>query len=336
MLAVAAAEGRVVDRQHHGDRRLVDLDVRQRPRALPLGEGLADAHLGEAGDGDDVPRTGLGDLHPPQPFVTVEQGDLDRSHATVETAERHLLRLAQAAVEDPPDGQPADVVVVVQVGDEELERRLRIEARRRHGAHDLREERLQQLVRTVRSTPAPSRASVAVEHRELELLLGGVEVDEEVEDLVQHLTRPRVRAVDLVDHHDRRQPRLQRLAQHEPRLRQRPFARVHQQQHAVHHLERPLHLAAEVGVAGRVHDVDADAAVVDGRVLGHDGDALLALEVDRVHHPLGHVLVLVEDAALPQHRVHQRGLAMVDVGDDGEVTHVVSGLHSQTVLFSRE
>src|SRR5205823_12448172 len=54
-----------------------------------------------------------------------------------------------------------------------------------------------------------------------------------------------------------------------------------------------------------------------------------ALEVDGVHHPLGHMLVLAEDAALPEHCVDQGGLAMVHVGDDGEVTHVVSGLKSQ-------
>ena len=141
-----------------------------------------------------------------------------------------------------------------------------------------------------------------------------------------------VGAVDLVDHHDRRQAGLERLAQHEAGLRQRALAGVHQQQDAVDHLQRPLHLAAEVGVAGGVDDVDPRPQEVDGRVLGHDGDALLALEVDRVHHSLGHVLVGAEGAALPEHRVHQRGLAVVDVGDDGEVAHVVSGLGSQTVL----
>jgi hypothetical protein len=52
---------------------------------------------------------------------------------------------------------------------------------------------------------------------------------------------------------------------------------------------------------------------VDGRVLGHDRDALLALQVDRVHDPLRHVLVGAEDAGLPEHGVDQGGLAVVDV-----------------------
>ena len=146
-------------------------------------------------------------------------------------------------------------------------------------------------------------ARVGVEHREVELGLVGVEIDEEVVDLVEHLGRARVLAVDLVDDDDRSQAGLERLLQHEARLGQRAFRRVHEQQDAVHEGERPLDLAAEVGVAGRVHDVDLHALVVDGRVLGHDGDALLPLEVDRVHDALDHVLVGAEDAGLPEHGV---------------------------------
>ena len=163
-------------------------------------------------------------------------------------------------------------------------------------------------------------AGARVEDREIDLLFVGVEVDEEVVDLVEDFLRPRVRPVDLVDDDERRQPPLERLAQHEPRLRQRSFGRVHQEQHAVDHRQRPLDLAAEVGVARRVDDVDQDVVVVDGRVLGEDGDAPLPLEVGVVHHPLGHPLVGAEDPALVEHGVDQRGLAVVDVGDDGDVS----------------
>ena len=39
----------------------------------------------------------------------------------------------------------------------------------------------------------------------------------------------------------------------------------------------------------------------------------------RVHHALGDVLVRGEGAGLAQQLVDQRGLAVVDVGDDGDV-----------------
>jgi len=86
-------------------------------------------------------------------------------------------------------------------------------------------------------------------------------------------------------------------------------------------------------VPRRVHDVDLDAAVAHGRVLRHDGDAALALQVHRVHHALAHVLVRAERARLPEHRVHQRRLAVIDVRDDRDVAYVLS-LFSHDLIFA--
>ena len=120
---------------------------------------------------------------------------------------------------------------------------------------------------------------------------------------------------------------LERLAQHEAGLRQRALGRVDEQQHAVDHRQPALDLAAEVRVPGRVDDVELRVAVLDRGVLGEDRDALLALEVHRVHDAVVDVLVGAEGAGLPQHRVDQRRLAVVDVGDDRDVAQVVSALH---------
>ena len=166
---------------------------------------------------------------------------------------------------------------------------------------------------------------VAVDDRELDLVLVGVEVEEQLIHLVDDLRHARVGAVDLVDHEDHRQLRLERLAQHEARLRQRPLGGVDEQQHAVDHRQPALDLATEVGVAGGVDDVELDVPVAQGGVLGEDRDALLALEIHRVEHPGSDVLTHAERAGLPQHRVHERGLAVVDVGDDRDVADVISG-----------
>ena len=92
--------------------------------------------------------------------------------------------------------------------------------------------------------------------REVELLLAGAQLDEGVEDLVQDLVGPGVGPVDLVDHDDRADVAVERLAEHELGLGHRPLEGVDQHEGAVGHLERPLDLAAEVGVAGRVDQVD--------------------------------------------------------------------------------
>src|SRR5437764_770917 len=114
-----------------------------------------------------------------------------------------------------------------------------------------------------RLQPGAAFERVAVDDRKLDLRLVRVEVEEELVDLVDDILDPSVRPVDFVDDEDHREPRLERLAQHEPRLRQRPLARVDEQEHSVDHRQRALDLAAEVCVAGRVDNVDLDPAVAD-------------------------------------------------------------------------
>ena len=68
------------------------------------------------------------------------------------------------------------------------------------------------------------------------------------------------------------------------------------------------------------------SSIADRAVLGEDRDAALALEVVAVHHPLADVLVLGERAGLHQQLVDERGLAVVDVGDDRDVAQVLGGV----------
>ncbi len=201
---------------------------------------------------------------------------------------------------------------------------IRVVGRRGYRRENRVEERLQIGREIRRIEPRVACAGIRIDDRELDLGLVGVEIEEEVVHLVHDLLDPRVGPVDLVhDEHDR-QAQLERLPQHEPRLRQRPLARVDEQQHAVDHRQPALDLAAEVGMARRVDDVDLHLAELDRSVLGEDRDPLLALEVGRVHDPIGDVLVLPKGAGLPQHRVDERRLAVVDVGDDRDVPEIVA------------
>jgi hypothetical protein len=137
-----------------------------------------------------------------------------------------------------------------------------------------------------------------------------------------HAQRVGARAVDLVDDDDGRAAQRERLAQHEARLRHRAVERVDDEQHAVDHAQDALDLAAEVGVAGRVDDVDLHVLPAHRGVLGQDRDAPLALERVRVHHPVLDDLVVAEGPALAEHLVHESRLPVVDVGDDGDVANL--------------
>jgi len=192
-------------------------------------------------------------------------------------------------------------------------------ARGRHVVDDGGKERGQIRSRRSRFECGHSGSRVGVQDRKLDLRLGGIEIDEQVVHLVEDLLRPRVRPVDLVQHHDGREPALERLPQDEPRLRQRPFRRVDQQHHAVDHRQRALDFSAEIGMARRVDDVDQVVAVMDGGVLGEDGDPSLPLEVGVVHHAVGDLLMSAKGAALAEQRIDERRLAVIDVRHDGHV-----------------
>ena len=190
------------------------------------------------------------------------------------------------------------------------------------------EQRRHVLLRALGRSRHPALLGRAVKDRKVELLVGGVERGEEVEHLVDDLARPRVGLVDLVDADDRLEADLQRLADHEFGLRHRPLGGVDQHDRAVDHRQDALDLAAEIGVARRVDDIDPHIPPHDRGRLGENGDAALALEVAGIHDPLGDPLVLAERARLLEQPVDERRLAVVDVGDDGDVAK----LHGMALL----
>ena len=141
-----------------------------------------------------------------------------------------LLALADGALVHAAQREPPEVRGRVEVGDVRLQRLRRVVLGSRHRRQQLTEERLEVLLLR---HPAVSRTrqrgaaglGAGVDDGELDLLLGRVEVEEELVGLVDDLGDSRVRSVDLVDDEDDRKALLQRLAQDEARLRERSLGR---------------------------------------------------------------------------------------------------------------
>ena len=117
----------------------------------------------------------------------------------------------------------------------------------------------------------------------------------------------------------------ERFAEHEARLRHRTVERVHHEQHAVHHAQDALDLTSEVGVTGRIDDVDLGAVPANGCVLRQNGDAPLSLEGVGIHHTLDDDLILAKRTGLPEHFVDESSFAVIDVSDDCDVTNFLLG-----------
>src|SRR5436190_556636 len=156
----------------------------------------------------------------------VELGHLRLLDRTVRPAPGDLLPLADPPLQDSQEGKPADVRRGIEVGHERLERMPRVVRRRRNGCQKRLDERTEIGGEVVGLETRSTLTGVRVHDRELDLRLVGVEVEEELVHFVHDLSCTCVRPVDLVHDEDDREPRLERLAEHEPRLRQRPLARV--------------------------------------------------------------------------------------------------------------
>ena len=204
------------------------------------------------------------------------------------------------------------VGVVVTVEDQALERGLRIALR----GGDARDDGLEDL----------GDAGPVLGAREDDLLARD---RQHVLQLVHDRLGVRRRQVDLVEDRDQREVLAQGEVDVGERLRLDALGRVDDEDRALAGLQAVADLVGEVDVAGRVDEVQAvDQAVPRGvlepRRAGLDRDALLALEVHRIEDLARH-LPRVDRVGHLEQAIGERGLAVIDVGDDREVAQAVLG-----------
>ena len=260
--AFAAKERRVVDGEDHAHRGFIHGDGRQGLRVLEVGDGVADLEAFDAHHGAEVAALDALDLALLQSFEDHQVLDLLFLHDIIALAERYRHAGTQGAPGHAAHGDAAHIRGVLQRGDEHL----------RGAFHDLRsgnlfddgvEQRGDVGGRLAPVTRHPALLGTAVDGLEVELLLRGIEREHQVEHLFVDLVGAAVQLVHLVDDDNGLLAHLKGLLEHEAGLRHGAFEGIDQQQHAVGHVEHALHLAAEVGMAGGVDDVDLDILVGD-------------------------------------------------------------------------
>ena len=239
--------------------------------------------------------------------------------------DQHVLAGLDAAAVDLADADAADVGRVIEGGDLQLQRRVDIGIRCRDMLEHGVEQGLHVFARLVEFHRRPAVEAGGIDDREIELLVGGAQLVEQVEGQVDRIVGIGSIAVDLVDQHDRAQAKRQRLLGNETGLRHRAFGSIDQQHHAIDHAEHALDLAAEIGVARGVDNVDMHAFVFDRGVLGKNRDAAFLFQVVGVHDALDQLLVCGEGAGLAEKLVDQGGFTVVNVSDDGDVANRTSG-----------
>ena len=172
---------------------------------------------------------------------------------------------------------------------------------------------------TVRFGVHPAIAARAVKNREIKLFVACVHIGEQVKDLVDHFIGARIVAVNLVDSDNRLETNLEGLADHKLCLWHRAFGGINQKHCAIDHGKDTFHFAAEIGVAGRVNDIDTSTFPLNGGCLGEDRDTTLFFQIVGIHHAFFGALIVTEGGRLFQQFVNEGGLAMVNMGNDRNI-----------------
>ena len=319
--ALLAREGGIVDHEGHLQGGFIHMDQRQGLRVVGAGDGFPDVHLVETGHRHEITGAGLSDLNAGQTLEAQQLGDappLDR--AVVADQGGRLARLDRAVV-DAADHDAAEKIAVIEGGHLQLQGLGGIANRGRHVAKDRLEERLHRVALGLHVGLGVARHAATEQVGEVALVVVGAEFQEEIENLVDRLLRIHPGAVDLVHEHDGAQAFLEGFLEHEAGLGHRPLIGINNQQTAIHHAQHPFHFAAEIGVAGGVNNIDANAVVINCSVLGENRDAALPLQVIGIEDAGRHSLTFTEDPRLVQQRIHQGGLAVVHVGDDRDIAN---------------
>ena len=321
-LGVLMALDRIQARKHHR-LQLFEAGKRLRRRPVGLGDRVADLRVAH---GLDV-RDDEADFAGPE---IVDRHRLRRKHADlidlVVLPLRHqpdLRALPQRAFEHPRDDDDAAIRVVPRVEDQRLQRRRRVAFRRRQ-AMDHRFEHLGDADALFRARQNGARS---------------VEADDLL-DLPPRLFGLGAGQIDLVDDGNDLEVVLDREIGVRERLRFDALRRIDEQQRALARGQRPRDFVREIDVPRRVDQVEDVGLPVLGRVVQPDGmrldgDAALALEIHRVEHLRLHLAGLQRAGRLEK-AVGQRRLAVIDMGDDGEIADAlrIHAVRGQTSCLS--
>ena len=330
-VAVATNERRGRRLKNDGEGRGVDLDRIELNGILGVSVDVTDIGGVDTHDSGDVARAHFLALGATQIVEGEQLLDLRRPALAVVLDHKDIIAVMDGAGVYAADAYASDKVRVIDSHALHGKRTVHVDLGSGHVVDNHVEQRIHVhvVVIGVKTSKAIHSARIDhVLHGEFELLIGGTQICHEVEAVVICLLGIGAGAVDLIDDDHDGKTGIDGVAKHEPSLGHGALKSIDQQQGAVGHAQDALDLAAEVGMARSIENVDLHALVLDRDVLRQDGDAALALLIVGVQHALLNLLVGTEGIRCTQQFVDQRGLAVVNVSDDRDVPQV---LYTHTV-----
>ena len=326
IFSVFAGQRRIVDVESHGDRGLGDLLERDGHRIIHRAQRIADMKIIDTGDSDDRSDAGLLHFDAAKALELIELTDLDLAvNIGIVVVDDHTFLIhTDLAVVHFADADTAYIFIVVDGADQHLCARFGVSFRRGNIINDGLKKRLHAGTRAAQVHCRNSGLGGCKDKRTVNLLIAGTQIHKELQHLIDHLRRTSTGAVDLIDTDNDGKIESHGFAQDKTGLGHGSLKGIHDQNDTVDHLEHSLNLTAEIRMSGCVDDIDLRSFIIYSGVFAQDRDPALALQVIGIHDPLLHSLILTENTALFQKPVHQRGLAVVDMGDNRYISDIFS------------
>ena len=284
VLTFFTAERRGVNAEEHGNGRLIDRQRRQRFNILRIADGVRDVQLAQTGDRDDIARFSDVALDTLQTQVGQNFTDFTITGFAFAINDSDLLVRLHFTALDAADADDANVVVVVQLGDLHLQRAIKVNVRCRYAIDDslIQRSHILSHIFVIQTRNTVQRGSV--NDREVQLFVGSIKVNEQVEYLIDNPVRARARTVNFVDNNNRLQTVGKSFLGDEARLRHRTIKGINHQQHRIYHGHDTFNFTTEVGVPRGINDVDTVIIPFDSSVFSEDGNPTLFLQIVGVHH----------------------------------------------------
>ncbi len=285
VLTFFTTERRGVNAEEHGNGRLIDGQRRQRFNILRIADGVRDIQLAQTGDRDDIARFSDVALDTLQTQMGQNFTDFTITGFAFAINDSDLLVRLHFTALDAADADDANVVVVVQLGDLHLQRAIKVNVRCRYAIDDslIQRSHILSHIFVIQTRNTVQRGSV--NDREVQLFVGSIKVNEQVEYLINNPVRARARTVNFVDNNNRLQTVGKSFLGDEARLRHRTIKGINHQQHRIYHGHDTFNFTTEVGVPRGINDdytliipIDSEGKTRNGKV----GKVLTHLGLERI------------------------------------------------------
>ena len=163
-------------------------------------------------------------------------------------------------------------------------------------------------------------SSGAEKHGAFELFFGSIKVKKKFKNFIADFIKSCIGFINFIYNNDYRMIKFKSSLENKSGLRHGAFRSINKKNNTIDHFKNTFNFAAEVCMSGSIDDIDFYSVVMNGSVFCKNGNASFALKVAGVHNAVFNNLVIAESSALFEHFINNSGFAVVNVGNNCNVS----------------